>query len=742
MSDARDPSASVFIIGMRGAGKTYVGKLAAASLGWKFIDADDYFEEKERVSIQDFIHQHGWPAFRTTETEFLSYLVETYPTKHVISLGGGIVETPAARKILKDYTECGLVINVVRVMDDMLGYLGSTSTAHRPAYSEPILNVFKRRQPWFVECSTHEFVNIPRGTSAQDLRSSPDDALRVKKASEDAIHVFFGHITGHRPNLAPNLAPGRRSYFLSFNHHDVTQLLPHIENLTVGIDAVEIRVDCLRDFQSYDSLGRHIPNKSYVANQIGAIQRETPLPIVFTVRTVSHGGAFPDDAEAEAFDLMYLALRLGVEYIDVQVTWSAKRIFELSSQKGSSKIIASWHDQSGNAKWNGLVIQEKYQVAYQFGDIVKLVCAANDVEDNLDLFHFVSKVSSIPNAKPIIALNMGPKGQLSRILCKTFSPCTHPLLPKKAAPGQLSFAEIQTGLHLLGFLPARRFFLFGSSISKSMSPTLHNTAFKLFGLPHTYELFQTTGGEEIRSTIASHDFGGASVTIPFKIDVIPLLDKLSPSAQAIGAVNTIISRDPETAGSGRILFGDNTDWKAIRECLRGSMLSDWPIEVALVLGAGGTARAAIYALHDLGAKQIYVFNRTASQAHSLASHFVDFGVEVLHTLGKWSVAPNIIISCIPAAATTTAKAGSKESVYLPSSLFDAKHGVVIDMAYTPFDTPLISLAKSVAGKTWAIIPGIDTLLEQGYLQFELWTGYRCPKNAVKEQVMKQFLADI
>jgi pentafunctional AROM polypeptide len=151
-----------------------------------------------------------------------------------------------------------------------------------------------------------------------------------------------------------------------------------------------------------------------------------------------------------------------------------------------------------------------------------------------------------------------------------------------------------------------------------MSPTLHNTAFNILGLPHKYELLETkTVGDEIKIAITSPDFGGASVTIPFKLDIIPLLDRLMPAAEAIGAVNTII---PKRTGSGRILVGDNTDWIGIRSCIC-SKLGDRPVGAALVIGAGGTARAAIYALQSLRAEVIYIYDRTASKARDLAHAF-------------------------------------------------------------------------------------------------------------------------
>ena len=163
-------------------------------------------------------------------------------------------------------------------------------------------------------------------------------------------------------------------------------------------------------------------------------------------------------------------------------------------------------------------------------------------------FYALSLITSI------IAINLGVEGQLSRILNGTFSLVSHPLQPSKAAPGQLSLAQIQNALHLIGQLPVRRFYLFGNPIDRSMSPTLHNTGFEILGLPYRYELLQTDAvGKEIKAAIASPDFGGAPVTIPFKLDVIPLLDKLSLAATTIAAVNTIVPRAVEPGASEQIL---------------------------------------------------------------------------------------------------------------------------------------------------------------------------------------------
>ena len=236
-------------------------------------------------------------------------------------------------------------------------------------------------------------------------------------------------------------------------------------------------------------------------------------------------------------------------------------------KKGNSKIVASWHDWSGNFKWDSSSVDATLEVAKAYGDIVKIVGKANTLDDNMALHRFVTRASSAVDAKPIIAINMGVEGQLSRILNTTFTPVTHPLLPTRAAPGQLSFVEIQTALRLIGQLPAKRFCIFGKPVAGSMSPTLHNTGFNLLGLPHSYGRVEAdTIDTDVRLTLKLADFGGASVTIPLKRDIIPHLDVLTPEAEAIGAVNTVI---PTTNADGdRILLGDNTDWMGIRDVVR------------------------------------------------------------------------------------------------------------------------------------------------------------------------------
>ena len=721
---------------MRGAGKSYIGHMAASELGWEYLDADELLEQRHGMTCKEYVHQNGWEAFRETETAILSELLKLKAEKTIISLGGGIVETPSARDVLKEYKACrGPIVHISRDIKEIVHYL--TEETERPAYGEEIEEVYNRRRPWFHECSSHEFVSL---TKIDD-----GEGRKAKVKTQTAVRTFFGHITGLSPNLV-NLLSDRKSYFLSLTFPDIaTQRLLLDDSLgdaavLGGIDAIELRADLLSP--SGPTKAPNAPSIEYVTQQLALLRHFTNLPIVYTIRTISQGGAFPDGSEDHLFGLLDTGLRLGAEYIDVETTLPHVRIQNLAKRKGSSKIIASYHDWSGRLSWNGPEVQAQYTLGAGLGDIVKIVGKANATEDNFTLHGFVQKISTSPLAKPLIAINMGAAGQLSRILNTTLTPVTHPALPVAAAPGQLSVPQINSALHLIGQIPSKQFYLFGDPIGQSPSPTLHDTAFKTLGLPHKYSLYPSTMGslETLKSILHSPNFGGASVTIPLKLTVIPLLDTLSFAGRIIGAINTIV---PVTKTDGDIeLYGDNTDWTGIQRVILARSTHKWTVsDVGLIIGAGGTARAAIYALHQLGLGKILVYNRTHETAKTVIAGFpISFNIHIVEDLKDLEKeSPAIVVGTVPASATTTDAKG--EGIFLPNSIFSRPEGgIVVDMAYRPHKTPLLDLAGQISSLLWQQVPGVEVLLEQGYEQFSLWTGSKPPVKVVEKEVLSFYHA--
>ncbi|CRK34864.1 hypothetical protein BN1723_014924 [Verticillium longisporum] len=327
---------------------------------------------------------------------------------------------------------------------------------------------------------------------------------------------------------------------------------------------------------------------------------------------------------------------------------------------------------------------------------------------------------------PIIALNMGALGKLSRVLNGFLTPVSHPALPFKAAPGQLSAAEIRRALFLLGNIDAQSFYLFGKPISKSRSPALHNSLFDLTGLPHKYGLVETDQADEVAAVIREPDFGGASVTIPLKLDVMPLLDQVSESAKVIGAVNTIIPI-PLDGSQKRRLLGDNTDWRGMVHCLESigvasESTAGTTTASALVIGSGGTTRAAIFALKSHGYHPIYMLARNEQSLETIRASFpADFDLRALGGPAEASalaVAPTVVISTIPADKPMDPSLRETLEVVLKSPVSDERTRVLLEMAYQPRHTAAMRLAEDAG---WRTIPGAEVLAAQGWHQFQMWT---------------------
>ncbi|KAK4115605.1 Pentafunctional AroM protein [Canariomyces notabilis] len=701
---------SIFIIGMRGAGKSTAGRWVSELLKRPLVDLDVELERREGMTIPDIIRgERGWEGFRKAELDLLEDVIKNQSKGYIFSCGGGIVETEEARKLLISYQKNGgCVLLVHRDTDQVVEYLLRDKT--RPAYSENIREVYLRRKPWFQECSNFQY-HSPHQDGSKVLLEAPADFSRF-------LSVICGQSTFWEEVVAKT-----HSFFVSLTVPNVSAAIGIISQVVVGSDAVELRVDLLESYEP-----------EFVATQVALLRSAAEIPIVYTVRTASQGGRFPDNDYELARQLYHIGLRTGVEFLDLELTMPDDILQEVSESKGPTRIIASHHDPQGQLSWKNGSWIPFYNKALQYGDVIKLVGVARDIADNFALVNFKEKMLAAHD-KPMITLNMGTAGKLSRVLNGFMTPVSHPALPYKAAPGQLSATEIRQALALIGQLEPKSFYLFGKPISSSRSPALHNTLFGATGLPHQYSLFETDAVSDVLDIIRSPDFGGASVTIPLKLDIMSLLDQISDAARAIGAVNTIIP-SPSRSSSGEkstILVGENTDWLGMVFSLRSAGIvkrRQATSGSAMVVGSGGTTRAAIYALHYLGYSPIYVVARTPERVKELANGFPEaYKIQWLSTPEQLTTGteglPSVIISTIP--ADKPIDQGMRE--VLVTALRHTVEGgavepgarVLLEMAYTPRLTPLMQLAEDAG---WKTIPGLEVLASQGWYQFQLWTGIR------------------
>ena len=695
--------ATIVLIGMRASGKSHVGQRLAGLLHRTFLDADEVFAQLHG-DLGAYVRSFGWDAFREAEAQILASLISHHPTGHVLALGGGVVEYAPSRALLAHVREqVGPVVHIVRSYEAISAFL---ATSDRPAYGEPLSDVYARRLPLYARAACMETVNAS-DTTAEAL------------ARQLATPLGLGRL------------PASPSFFLSLTMADMHEARPLMTQITPGVDVLELRVDLLREC-----------TPTFVREQVAELRRITPLPLLYTVRSASQGGRLPEEEEDLYFELVYLGLRMGCDYIDLEMHRPAARLAAVAEARGRSLIVASHHDTAGELRWTAPVMRRMYDRGRQLGDMVKLVGVARSWQDSMDLETFRATVArDAPH--PLIAINMHEMGRLSRIVNPLMTPVTHELMPSSAAPGQMSVRAIHEARHLLGLLPRRRLFLLGSPIAQSQSPLIHNTGFQVLGLPHVYERFETnTVDERLVQLLHAPDFGGASVTIPLKLSIMQLLDSISPEAQVIGAVNTIVPRRDSDTGQVA-LHGENTDWHAIYDRARAAHVRSDGL-VALVIGAGGSARAALYAMHRLGASCILLYNRTYDKAVALAEQVpVEWHVEAIPSLASVGARADhaqlrVVVSNVPAAATSLSPEQGADIV-LPKELLPAQSGVAIDMAYGVEHTPLLVLAQMHG---WHTVRGIDILLSQAYRQFRLWTQLPPPCAAIEHEVLPAYAASL
>ena len=699
-----DNCQSIYVIGMRGAGKTTAGAWASKVLGWPFVDLDSQLELELDCSIPDLIKAQGWDRFRKHEVALLKKFMTTEPSKHIFACGGGIVESEEARKMLIQYNiSGGPVLLVHREIEDVIDFLRRDRT--RPAYMEDMGAVWLRREPWYKECSNYEYFSGM--LQPRSLESPAKDFSRL-----------LNNITA-RNHYLEQMKAKESSFFVSLTVPNIDKALGFLDAVVVGSDAVELRVDLLHDPDGRDGL----PGQSFVYKQLNLLQSATNLPIIFTLRTAGQGGKFPNGKCDYAMDLIMLALRMGIEFLDVEVQHPEAFLRAINDVKGQTKIIASHHDPNHELSWSNGSWVPYYNKCLQYGDVVKLVGMAKEQKDNAELLEFVSWAKAA-HETPIIAINMGIDGQLSRIQNSFMTPVSHTALPFKAAPGQLSAAEIRQALSLHGVIKPKQFFLFGKPITASRSPALHNELFRSTGLPHKYRLLETDSIETLQETVRADNFGGASVTIPLKLGIIQLLDDVSADAEIIGAVNTIVvDNSRQRCGvMWNYLVGQNTDWKGMILVLDHAGAQPSQGQSAIIIGGGGTARAAIYALNQMEYAPLYIVGRSPEKLRALIDTYPQtYRLQILASRAEVEAlehSPNVAISTIPADKPIDPSLHALlRQLFLLSSGDTQQRRLFLDMAYQPATTPLMEMAAQMG---WDTIPGLEVLAGQGFYQVRLF----------------------
>ncbi len=270
----------------------------------------------------------------------------------------------------------------------------------------------------------------------------------------------------------------------------------------------------------------------------------------------------------------------------------------------------------------------------------------------------------------------------------------------------------------------------GNPVGHSLSPAIHNAAFKKMGLNFVYLAWQVDAiGEAVNGLRALGNFRGASVTIPHKVAAIPFLTHLEGTAQRIGAINTIVAEKGE-------LTGYNTDATGALRALRESGVELKGRRI-VVLGSGGAARAIAFALAgESGAEQLTLLGIEDSELTRLAQDIRSqsrLQVEEGHldeaALRRVLPDSHVLIHCTPVGMSP-----KSDTSCVPASLLHPNLSVM-DIVYNPRETRLLTDAKRAGCKT---IPGLEMFLNQAVTQFELWTNQPAPVDVMRTVLESHF----
>jgi 3-dehydroquinate dehydratase/shikimate dehydrogenase len=442
-----------------------------------------------------------------------------------------------------------------------------------------------------------------------------------------------------------------------------------------GADLVELRLDSVAD------------------PDVAAALADRTTPVIVTCRPEWEGGAFKD-SEAERRRMLECALQQGAEYVDVE--FKAGFASELIATTGGKRIVLSSHDFAGVPE----DLHERVRAMRAAGaEIVKVAVMTRSLADTLHLLE-------IQRAANTVLIGMGPAGVPTRVLAAHF----HSLWSYAGdgyAPGQISagrmldefrFREITDHTAVYGVV--------GSPLAHSISPAMHNAAFRAAGVDAVYVPMVAASAEDFTIFATALAVQGVSITIPYKVDLFERADAVDDLSKRVGAVNTY--RRDDLRWQAR-----NTDVSGFLAPLDGRL--DLRGARAAVLGAGGAARAVAVALASAGSI-VTVYGRNRGKAKDVAALAGGTAAAFPVPAQSW----DLLVNTTPVGMFPNVDETPFEGA------FDGR--IVYDLVYNPMETRLLKEASAAGCET---IGGLDMLVAQAEDQSEWWIGKRPPAGLMK-----------
>ena len=490
----------------------------------------------------------------------------------------------------------------------------------------------------------------------------------------------------------------------------------HLERLALaacenGEDFLEVRLDLLDDPEAGLAVIRRV------------LRRYPDTVVLATCRRRQAGGVFKGTIEKQ-IEILDAAVAAGAVVVDVEIETAEADPRLLKTFQDRALLILSYHNFERTPALNRVVERLRKIPA----DLYKVATAAVKPSDGL-------RVLQLPSAfrrESLVVMAMGEVGTLTRILGPSrgsvfvfAAPTPRPAAPRKrgaeplkaqpTAPGQILACDLRNRYQAHRRKRSTKVYgVIADPVGHSMSPVLHNRAFRAKRVDAVYLPFlvQATRISDFFRVVEGLPIAGLSVTIPHKQRVLRHLHSVEPLAKRIGAANTVYRR------RGR-LCGTNTDAVGVTAPLEKKLKLGRAS--VLIVGNGGAARAAIFALRDKGAR-VTLTGRNPQRVRKLARDCCVEAIDRSKLNGSYFDA---LVHTTPLGLHPNVEGCFFED-RIPADL-------VFDIVYNPLETELLRRARAAGKKT---IPGLDMFIEQAAAQFEIWTHETAPRIVMRNAVIE------
>jgi shikimate 5-dehydrogenase/shikimate kinase len=636
--------------------------MTASILGWKMIDCDRYFQEATGSTKQEYRNAHGVERYRRQKLEIVQQVLESN-TKNCVFACGNIIARGRTDFFVR-YARHHPVVYVTRERELIQQYLGLADDGSLQSALEHMHSFFRQR-------SNFEFFNLDEAkeplwqttmTRFLEQRSqdwAQTDYPRILRQTRAHVSLLLRNVYGptspanYQGSLhvfaASNVELRRGSRMLCVDLADMKRGLDYMHSLDTGHDAVQLSV--ARRHGEWKSL----LSRDTVSWAVATLRRHLDIPVIIDVSrpAVLNDNTLESGPRAYV-NLLHLALRVAPEYLTIDLRAEDEAVQEIVQARGFTKIIGCFSvDRPQEGFWDSETLIPLYHRARGLGcDVVRLSCPCRSFNDNIKCRQVSELIAQFGLSTSVVTLNTGSLGRLSQVLNDCMTPvvaehqCREVECESSSDHGLTSSRQLRAAWHMLVPDSRPKYYVFGAEVKQSLSPAMHNAGFSFCGLPYTHEARESADLGIVEKISSEQSFGGASISLPFKSEVLALAERHSTAVKLIGASNTLLP-DRGVSGNrsshqvvpkdsdGKIkLVAENTDWMGIYVCIAKHCTPANHITKdtsALVLGAGGIARAAIYALVRLGVGNIFILNRTIANARRVKEHFESVGEDLEKT---------------------------------------------------------------------------------------------------------------